>query len=131
MSLNKYALACIEYAEASAELRQAKKAVGDHLGACLRVRAEEFEQANPDMVFQDETMKSPHLTAAYAMEDDPDGWPFYARIHTNHDGDVEDYLATVCPHCLEAHRAIEAKRAAAKRLGIAKRRIQALGRNAA
>lgn len=70
------------------------------------------------------------LSLAYEMEPDPDGGPG-ARHHSNHENDVEGYLADNCQHALRAHHLIQERKAAKKALGIAKRRVTVMGRQLA
>lgn len=69
------------------------------------------------------------LELAYKWEVVPadTGWG-EDRAYVNHDGDVECYLAEHCPHALRAHRLIQDRKEARKRLGIARRRITTMGK---
>lgn len=119
---DKYKAACIEYAAAGAEVRRLGKLIGEHCTACYEAQCGTHPEgpASPPI---------DHLELAYAMENAPcDSGHGYQRIHSNHDDDVEGYLAELCPHCLAAHKAIEQRKEVRKRFGIAKRRISILGR---
>lgn len=66
-----------------------------------------------------------------AYEHDYEGEGQYSNTafeYINHDGDVEGYLAEHCPHALRAHRLIQDRKEARKRLGIARRRITTMGK---
>jgi len=109
--------ACTDYARLTREIASLKSALGDHLGKCAGVRTPELGD-------------STHLSVAYTpevIESDS----HYEDAHNVFMTDVEirKYLA-VCPHCLAAHEAIQARKAARRSLGAAKRQIGLIGRKA-
>lgn len=126
---DKYREACIEYAKRSADVRALSKKIGDALGDCSNSQLAAFNKDHPGSwmipVFAE------HLKMAYAMDREHDGAGGYEPYFVNHDDDVIGYLTETCPHCLAAHLAIQERKAARKRLGIAKQRIGILGRAAA
>lgn len=129
MSDDKYKAACIEYAAASRAVKDIQAAIGKYLNDCRVAAVNEWIAANPKASEWDapanQWQKSPHLQAGYAMEADP--YNHGGHYYINHDDDVEGYLAETCDHCLKAHQAIQSKKAAKARFGIAKRRISVLG----
>ncbi|WDZ97944.1 hypothetical protein Herbaro_09240 [Herbaspirillum sp. WKF16] len=125
MADDKYKAACVEYFAAQAEVKATRKAIGEHLEACRSKAVADWKAENPgsfEFAPAEQWQKSPHLADAYARGSD--GWDEY---YLNHDDDVEGFLAETCQHCLQAHHAIQAKKAATKRFGVAKRRITVLG----
>lgn len=112
----KYKNACIEYAKASADVRRLTQTIRDASYAC-------WERQNGCGEHLGQSVE--HLKLAYEMESEG-GY----NVYVNHDADVEGYLAETCRHCLDAHLAIQERKQARQRLGIAKRRIGMLGRNA-
>lgn len=127
---DKYRDACAEYAKASAEVRRLGKAIGDAIRECYISQDAVWNKEHPDT-----WMRIPdavdHLKLAYAMEREQSDCGYgFQRYFANHDGDVEGYLAEKCPHCYAAHMAIQERKKARQRLGVAKRRIGALGRAA-
>jgi len=112
--INKYRDACIEYARCRGEVSRIKHKIGEALAGC------------PDL--QDDG-RSQHLIDAYAIEYRGDGEEYYGMPYfVNHYDDVDGYLAGVCSHCHQAHLAIQEKKTAVKKFGIAQRRISNLGR---
>ena len=107
--MDKYRAACAEYAKWQPEIDRLTGAIGAALECCMSIR---------------DDGKSAHLKDAYCVLYGDDEKIY----HVNHDGDVSAYLAGVCPHCLEAHKAIKDRQDARKQYGIAKRRISQLGR---
>lgn len=109
--------ACADYARLSGEIASLKSALGDHLGKCVGVRTPELGD-------------STHLSVAYTPEV-VESDSHYEDAHNVFMTDVEirKYLA-ICPHCLAAHEAIQARKAARRSLGAAKRSISMLGRAA-
>ena len=70
-----------------------------------------------------------HLEAAYAMHRDESAEEYDRElVYTNHEYDDPGmYLAEVCSHCFNAHEAIQERKLARKRHGIAKSRVSRLG----
>jgi hypothetical protein len=120
--MNKALKACADYARLSGEIRRLSVQIGEHIGKCPGVNGD--LQPAPDdgwyMRYQKDRM---HLKEAYTP--DPQGFP-PENVYME-PGDIEEYLA-VCPHCLAAHEAIQARKAARKQFGIVKRAISAMGR---
>lgn len=107
--MDKYRAACAEYAKWQPEIDRLTTAIGAALEGCRNIR---------------DDGKSQHLKDAYEVLYGDDE----KMYHVNHDGDVSAYLAGICPHCLDAHIQIKARREARRQYGIAKRRISQLGR---
>ena len=129
MADDKYKLACVEYAAAQFALKEIKTAIGNHLDACRNHAIRMWQAENPGRPIYEAPAQqwenSPHLHDAYAMERDP--YNHGGHYYINHDDDVESYLAETCEHCLKAHLAIQARKEARKRFGLAKRRITVMG----
>lgn len=129
---DKYKAACREYAAAHAEIKHIAREIGQAFAECDHVQQLAWLKANPGKEIWAAPQFEHHLKAAYAMDRGPsDSGYGEDRYYANHDDDVEGYLAEVCPHCLAAHLAIQKRKAARKRFGIAKRRITVLGKAAA
>jgi hypothetical protein len=116
---------CTDYARLSGEIKRLTRAIGDHLSGCPGVNGhlqlpDLFDQSEADLYQADET----HLKRAYAVETDDDG-----RYFLTHGEQLE--VLSACSHCLAAHRSIQARKAARKSLGAAKRAITMIGRAAA
>lgn len=121
--------ACVDYALFTREIASLKKVIGNALSKCPGVRGElqlePFIDRPFDMPGHDDTT---HLKDAYTPEQgegDYDRWGSYLT-----DAQVRKVLA-ICPHCVAAHEAIQARKAARRSLGAAKRQIGLIGRKAA
>lgn len=113
---DKYQAAIVEYRNANLAVRSLSRRIGEHLSAC-----QEAAIAAHDEIPEDG--KSPHLKEAYSYE--PDGMYDWQRCY---DDPAEDYLKEACPHCYAAHFLIQERKEARLRLGVAKRRLMAIGR---
>jgi hypothetical protein len=110
--------ACADYSRFSGEITRLSAALSESLSKCSGVRTPELGD-------------STHLSVAYrpeVVESDE----HYGDVHNVFMTDVEirAYLA-ICPHCLAAHDTIQARKAARRSLGAAKRQISVIGRKAA
>jgi len=47
-------------------------------------------------------------------------------VYSHHNGNIEEYLSNHCQYALEAHRLVQEKQEAKKRLGVAKARVDKL-----
>jgi hypothetical protein len=118
--------ACADYARLTREIASLKTALGDHLGKCPGVEPE-GEPCHDDFDF---AVGDTHLKIAYTPHMSS-GSDYYEPTEVwNNEAQIRAYLA-VCPHCLAAHEAIQARKAARRSLGAAKRQIGAIGRKAA
>ena len=121
--------ACADYARLSADIRRLTREIGDRLSGCLgvegRLKLPDCASAGEAMEYQkgDET----HLARAYRGEVVDGVWEPYLRHYSA--SELVEQLS-VCPHCLAAHEAIQARKAARKSLGSAKRAITMIGRKA-
>lgn len=115
MNIEKSAVkACADYARLMREIASLKTALGDHLGKCPGVRTPEHGD-------------STHLGLAYIPELSG-GSEYYEPTQVwKSESQIRDFLA-ICPHCLAAHEAIQARKAARRSLGAAKRQISLIGR---
>jgi hypothetical protein len=118
--------ACANYSRLTAEVKRLTRLLSDSLSGCPGVNGHLqlpvdrlFDQAAHESHNADET----HLKRAYAAETDDDGQYFLTH------GEQMEVLSA-CPHCLAAHEAIQARKAARKSLGAAKRQIGLIGRKA-
>ncbi|MGF7131942.1 hypothetical protein P3T40_003425 [Paraburkholderia sp. EB58] len=118
-------LACTDYARLSGEIRRLTVEIGEAIDKCPGVNGD-LQPAADDGWYARYQKDRPHLKEAY--EPDLQGYPPEA-VYMEPD-DIEEYLA-VCPRCLAAHKAIQARKAARKSLGAAKRAITMIGRAAA
>jgi hypothetical protein len=115
--------ACADYARLSVEIKRLTKSLGDSLSACpgvnghLQFPSIGFSQEEVDRYNADET----HLKRAYASDTDEDGTSWLS-----HSEKME--VLSACPHCMAAHEAIQARKAARKSLGAVKRAISLIGR---
>jgi hypothetical protein len=125
--------ACTDYARLSAEIKRLTRAIGEALDHCPGIEGKRLPAgwtiATPEQSrAHDDDLT--HLKEAYTPDCDDSDHGYYepvARFMT--DPEVREYLS-VCPHCLAAHEAIQARKAARKSLGAAKRAITMIGRRA-
>jgi hypothetical protein len=114
---DKFKLACIEYAKWQRETKRLTRKLSEAFADCPASKRGDG--------------KSEHLLSAYAVVYEEDGHSWRRAVQfENHDGDVDGYLAEVCPACHRAHLIIQERKVAKKQFGIAKRRISLLGRKA-
>lgn len=91
------------------------------IGECLLRCREAYEQEHQDPYANGYRS---HLETAYAPEKDERG----RKVWLDQD-EVDDVLAP-CPHCMQAHKLIQERKLLRIALGIAKRRVTMIGRNA-
>ena len=121
--------ACADYARLSGEIKRLSAALADALAACpgvnghLQLPDGPFDQDRINQHCTDQT----HLKAAYTPEVVEGHYDRDQVFMT--DAEVREYLA-LCPHCLTAHEAIQARKTARKLLGASKRAITMIGRRA-
>lgn len=121
--------ACAEYARLSGEIKRLKVVLAESLSKCpgenghLQLPDGPFDQERINQHYADQT----HLKAAYTPEVVEGHYDRDQVFMT--DAEVREYLAA-CSHCLAAHEAIQARKAARKSLGAAKRAITLIGRRA-
>lgn len=116
--------ACADYARLTREIASLKTALGDHLGKCKGVEPEDAP-CHEDF---DVAVGDTHLRVAYTPELSESDYFEPYRVWKG-DKQIRAYLA-ICPHCLAAHEAIQARKAARRSLGAAKRQIGLIGRKA-
>lgn len=106
---------------------QAIKRVSEQIGSCLNSCYADFLNKNPVDKFPFITSKPhvTHLEQAYASEKDDGGRTVWL------DSDEVDEVLAECPHCKRAHQLIQERKKLRMALGIAKRRVTMIGRNAA
>jgi len=111
---DKYKAACIEYADASKEVKRLTKAIGYQRLRCIEANNNTDQE---------------HLKKAYAFTWVHSGWDMHGeRIFVNHDyDDPADYLKETCRHCYQAHELIQQRKAARQGFGVAKRRVVVMG----
>jgi hypothetical protein len=122
--------ACEDYARLSGEIADLKRQVGNHLSKCPGMHGYLLvDSATADnQTLAKMSADCTHLKAAYTpeVESSPvDHWNVYMT-----DAEIREYL-TACPHCLAAHEAVQARKAARRSLGATKRFIGMLGRKSA
>jgi hypothetical protein len=119
--------ACAKYVRLRMEIKRLSAAIGEAIEYCPGVGGKRrVTQAFGGATFTNIDESDPtHLKEAY--EPDLQGYPPEAVYMEPED--ILEYLA-VCPHCLAAHNAIQARKAARKSLGAAKRAITMIGRKA-
>jgi hypothetical protein len=131
MSAEQKALhACADYARLHVEIKRLTLALGDALDHCpgvagKRLPADWVTCSGDDAQAHHDDIT--HLKEAYTPET-VDG-EYEPHLVWMNDFEIREYLA-VCPHCLAAHEAIQARKAARKALGKAKRAITMIGRAA-
>lgn len=108
--------ACREYAAAQKEIGVLTYVIGQALNKCPGINGQRGEY--------DEVI--PHLKEAYAAHDEE--VCYGTRKAWLDSSEVIEYLERECEHCLAAHKAIQFRKKVRQRLGIAKRRIAAIGR---
>lgn len=102
---------CIEYAIAVAEVRRLTKALGTSI--CKRVIDEDFSR------------EGTCLKNLWEMVPERNG-----EGNCSHE-DFAEAVAELCTACAEARRLIDERRDARKRLGAAKRSVEAIGKRVA
>jgi len=123
--------ACADYARLHIEIKRLTLEMGEALDRCpgvsgnrlpadwLTCTGEEAAAHHGDAT---------HLKEAYTPKIEGDQYEPHQVWMS--DFEIREYLAA-CPHCLAAHEAIQARKAARKSLGAAKRAITMIGRAAA
>lgn len=114
--------ACADYARLNAEIKRLTTVIGEHIGKCPGVNGD-LQPADDDGWYARANKDRTHLKEAYT----PDVQGFPPERVFMEDADVLEYLAD-CPHCLAAHEAIQARKAARKQFAAVKRSIGAIGR---
>lgn len=106
--------ALINYAKVKRELEHINKKISEQMELSFQNLSEELKAVAG---YED----CYWLKLAYAMEDDPSDCGYgYQRVFSNHDDDVEGFLAENCQYALAAHRLIQERKKIKKRFGIAK-----------
>lgn len=113
--------ACADYARLNAEIKRLKIEIGDCIAKCPGVFYKEIHNSKGDLIAMNAT--GTHLTEAYACDTDDSGRYFLEPVE-------QIKVLSACPPCLAAHEAIQARKAARRSLGAAKRAITMLGRAA-
>jgi hypothetical protein len=110
--------ACRELVAAKAEVKRLSRLIGEGLNACPMMKDPiEYGPKGPIT----------HLSMAYAaeeVENDDDWGPSTHKEWNN------QHLLSDCPHCMAAHLAIQERKVARKRLGMARRAVTMIGRAA-
>ncbi|MES2262139.1 MAG: hypothetical protein V4724_26765 [Pseudomonadota bacterium] len=106
--------ACRALFSAKAEVDRLSRRIGESLNACPMMQDIEYGPNGPIT----------HLSLAYAAEDveNDHGWGGTHKEWNN------QHLLDDCPHCLAAHNAIQERKLAKKRLGVARRAVTMIGR---
>ena len=119
-TLTKVQLALVDLARAKAAVAAMDKKIGEALAASMANFTEE-ECAQHDG-------KNKWLKLAYQQSY---AGPYEGWYYTNHEDDIEGYLAENCEHALLAHQLIQQRKPLRKALGTAKRRVSLLATNLA
>lgn len=120
--------ACSDYARLSAEIKDLTKAIGDAFDGCPGENGKRQSITLEDgRVIYGGDDDVTHLKAAYTPETVGD---YYSGPELKYmsEAAIREHLSGVCPACLAAHEAIQARKAARKSLGAVKRHITMLGR---
>lgn len=109
--------ACREYVRLNVMIRNLTRDIGEALSKC---------PGTVDAPPSDEAFQPTHLRDWYQKGDLMNEWGFMG-------GGIPDYKAAfeACPHCVEADKLIQQRKAARLSLGAAKRQITKLGKVAA
>lgn len=89
--------------------------------ACLSKQIGDAMQASYESQTANGGKYTDWIALAYKTTTDDSDWGGSITVHENHDGDVAFYLNEHCQHMLRAHLLIQERKAARKRLGIARR----------
>jgi len=123
--------ACIAYEQAARRVRDLSKRIGESINRCdITGLAMESEHPGPDTAaLWDGARIKTHLWHAYHETTDADSpYPPERRLVEH---EQEEFLIEAdCPHCLEAWRLVQERKAARKAFGGAKRAIRQIGRSA-
>lgn len=112
--------ACRASAAAAKEIARIKQVIGDSLSACHDEFAKQFPDDHP-------IAWKPHLADAYEPHDvEETQYSEGERVYLDDEEQLE--ILAKCPHCMVAHNAIQARKAARKQLGAARRAITMIGR---
>jgi len=119
--------ACANYVRLRMEIKRLTSAIGEAIEYCPGVtgKRRRAETYGGTTFWHVDDREPTHLKEAYS----PDLQGFPPEAVYMEEADIREYLA-VCPHCLAAHNAIQARKAARKSLGAAKRAITMIGRRA-
>jgi hypothetical protein len=115
-------LACVEYAKAKADVARLSKEIGEALEGCYSA----FAQGRTH--WENLHKYESHLSRAFAYEVGEREYGEPGRIYLTAEEQAE--VLAECPHCMAAYKAVQARKEAKKRLGIAKRRIGIIGKTA-
>lgn len=120
--------ACTDYSRLSGEIKRLSASLGQSLRQCPGVRGELLTPAFIDRPFDSVGFDDvTHLKEAYTPEPNDGDYDRWGSYLTN---DQVRHALSVCQHCLDAHEAIQARKAARRSLGAAKRQISLIGRKA-
>jgi hypothetical protein len=117
--------ACANYVRLRTEIKRLSAAIGEAIEYCPGVTGKRRRaDTHGGITFwtiddRDDT----HLKTAYACDTDEDGRYFLTKTE-------QQEILSACSHCLAAHNAIQARKAARKSLGAVKRQITMIGRKA-
>lgn len=106
--------ACIEAVAAATDIKRLKLVIGDSLAACREAWDAQASEADRYVS---------HIETAYAFYTDDE---YEERVYL--DDEAQGEIFATCPYCLTAHNAIQARKAARKRLGAARRAITMIGK---
>lgn len=107
--------ACRELVAANSEVKRLSRQIGESLSECQMAKdATEYGPKGPIT----------HLSLAYASEsvENDNGW---GGTHKEWNS---QHLLDDCQHCMAAHVAIQERKVARKRLGVARRAVTMIGR---
>lgn len=111
--------ACRDLVATKTEVESLGHLIGDALGRCFT----DWYKAQPE--WSNPTGHEPHLKAAYA----PIIYEFEDETCYRDEAAIVAMLAD-CPHCLAAHKAIQERKVARRKLGAARRAVTIIGRAA-
>lgn len=110
--------ACRELVAAAGEVKRISKVIGDSLSACPMMKDPvEFNDRGP----------ATHLSQAYASENVENDSGHGMHKEWMEPSDALKIISA-CPHCLAAHKAIQERKVARRRLGAARRAVTMIGR---
>jgi hypothetical protein len=132
MSIEQKALKAVrDYARLTGEIRRLKNVIGESLSKCNGVNGylqpPPFDAILDDATWRKHNQDTTHLKAAYTPEPACDTYEQYLEYMAEED--LREFLSE-CPHCMAAHEAIQARKAARRSLAATKRFIGRLGREA-
>ena len=115
--------ACREVVAAKADVARTSRLIGEALSACHEAW---LKERSGSISFDYNSYES-HLARAYAAEEVESDYDYGTHKEWLSEADKLEIFAE-CPHCMAAHNAVQQRKLARKRLGLARRAVTLIGR---